>query len=260
MLFANTLVNAQGTPEEVAAEDARDASAFAKKLKKLSVQQKTRKKELIKTASADLDDTQRKLLTQLLDENGDLGEVLSSQPYLTYLKAKVGAAYENYPKYLEAMPVPKLKARILFEFKEFFPEETTPAEMRLCIDYYFKLRKLLTLDISVITFPEKLAPYQFKHFSVPLMKNYSKEEIVSKFSSLMQLGTIPPLFAGQAVEVFHDAWAEKLRKYGLEEGLLRCAVAAPAEFALTYSFFEDAETFKKWILTPLKTDKKIEDR
>ena len=59
-------------------------------------------------------------------------------------------------------------------------------------------------------------------------------------------------------EVFHDAWHKHLEKYGSSEGLLRCAIATPAEFALTRSFFEDTAAFEKWIQAPLKTEKASE--
>ena len=50
---------------------------------------------------------------------------------------------------------------------------------------------------------------------------------------------------------------ERLEKHGSQEGLLRCAIATPAEFALVRSFFEDTAAFEKWIQAPLKTEKDV---
>lgn len=67
------------------------------------------------------------------------------------------------------------------------------------------------------------------------------------------MATVSTLTAQTNTEVFHDAWRERLEKHGSSEGLLRCAIATPAEFALVRSFFEDTAAFEKWIQAPLKT-------
>ena len=48
--------------------------------------------------------------------------------------------------------------------------------------------------------------------------------------------------------VFQNAFRERLEEYGSREGLLRCAIGFPDEFALMRSFFEDTIALEKWIL------------
>ena len=50
-------------------------------------------------------------------------------------------------------------------------------------------------------------------------------------------------------KVFKDVWRKHIETYGTQAGLLRCAIAAPGEFALMRSFFVDMATFQEWILT-----------
>lgn len=58
------------------------------------------------------------------------------------------------------------------------------------------------------------------------------------------------LMADDDTAVFQNAFREHLEKYGSREGLLRCAIGFPDEFALMHSFFEDTAAFEKWILEP----------
>lgn len=50
-------------------------------------------------------------------------------------------------------------------------------------------------------------------------------------------------------KVFQEAWRNRLESYGEQEGLLRCAIASPGEFALMRSFFGDMSAFQEWIVT-----------
>ena len=92
------------------------------------------------------------------------------------------------------------------------------------------------------------------------MEIYSAEELFSRISELTQMSTVSTLTAQTDTKVFHDAWRERLEKHGSSEGLLRCAIATPTEFALVRSFFEDTAAFEKWIQAPLKTEKAPEEK
>ena len=90
------------------------------------------------------------------------------------------------------------------------------------------------------------------------MAIYPAAELFSHMSEITQMGTLTNLRGQMHTEVFHDAWHKHLEKYGSSEGLLRCAIATPAEFALVRSFFNDTAALEKWIKTPLKIEKASE--
>ena len=62
------------------------------------------------------------------------------------------------------------------------------------------------------------------------------------------MGEVVYFMAADEAEVFQNAFRERLEKYGSQEGLLRCAIGFPDDFALICSFFEDTDTLEKWIL------------
>ena len=68
---------------------------------------KKREKALKALVSKPLTETQQELLSELLQHTGTLDEILSSVPYLAYLKAEVGKEYADFPDYVAAMPTPK---------------------------------------------------------------------------------------------------------------------------------------------------------
>ena len=213
-----------------------------------------RKEAVTKLASAPLNEDVQKLLTQLLDEKGSLDAILSSQLYLGYLKTQVNKAYEDFPTYLAEMPTSELESTTMLALKEILPPKATPQEIQHCVDFYFKVRKLFAQEPDIVNKNiGKLTEFQLKHFNEPLMKQYSKEELLSKLPQIMQLGMVPTVIAGMETQVYHDAWHRRLETHGAREGLLRCAITTPGEFALTRSFFENAEALEKWILTPLKS-------
>ena len=67
---------------------------------------------------------------------------------------------------------------------------------------------------------------------------------------MMEVSTTVYLMADNDMAVFQNAFRERLKKYGSREGLLRCAIGFPDEFALMRSFFEDSVALEKWILEP----------
>jgi len=94
----------------------------------------------------------------------------------------------------------------------------------------------------------------------PLTAIYPAAELFSHMSEITQMAMVTNLKGQMYTEVYHEAWRERLEKHDSQEGLLRCAIATPAEFALTRSFFEDTAAFEKWIQAPLKPEKESEKK
>lgn len=214
-----------------------------------------REKTLKKLAESPLTEEGQKLLIQLLDIEGSIDVVLSSEPYLAYLKTQTGKAYKDFPMYLAAMPTSKRKATTLFVLKDTLPPKATTEEIQLCLDFYFQIRRLFANEPDIVFNQKKLMEFQKKHLNDPLMELYPKEELFSQLPKIIQIGTIPSLIAAMETQVFHDAWQKRLEKFGSREGLLRCAIASPEEFALVRSFVENIDSLEKWILEPLKPQK-----
>lgn len=105
-----------------------------------------------------------------------------------------------------------------------------------------------------------IVAFQTENLMEPLMQLYPAAEIFSYMSELTQMAMTSNLIALMNTEVFHDVWREHLETHGSLEGLLRCAIATPAEFALVHSFFEDTAALEKWIQAPLKTENGTEER
>ena len=219
-----------------------------------------RKKALEALIKKPLTEAQQKLLRQLLKQTGALDNILSSEPYLAYLKSETGKAYKDFSDYVAAMPTPKQKTKVLFSFKEALPPNTKAKALSICTDYHFKFRSLLIKEPNILEDMNALVPFQTKHLMEPLMEAYPAGEMLSHMSELMQMSMVSSLTAQMDTEVFHDVWREHLEKHGSSEGLLRCAIANPAEFALTRSFFEDTAAFEKWIQAPLKREKASEEK
>ncbi len=218
-------------------------------------QHKKREKALEAFVRKPLTETQQELLRELLQHTGTLDETLSSMPYLAYLKTEVGKEYKDFPAYVTAMPTPKQKTAMLFSFKEALPSKTKAEALSICTDYYFKLRLQLIKEPKILGKMNALVVFQTKHLMEPLMAIYPAAELFSHMSELTQMATVTNLSGQMHTEVFYDVWREWLKKHGFSEGLLRCAIATPAEFALTRSFFEDTAAFEKWIQAPLKIEK-----
>lgn len=223
-------------------------------------QHKKRKKALEVLVRKPLTETQQKLLRQLSEQNGTLDEVLSSKPYLAYLKAETGKEYTDFSAYIEAMPTPKGKMSVLFSLKEALPPNTKVEVLSICTDYYFKLRSLLVKEPNILENTNALVSFQTKHLMEPLMATYPADEMFLHMSELMQMSMVPTLTAQMHTEVFHSVWQERLEKHGLLEGLLQCAIATPTEFTLVRSFFEDTAAHEKWIQTPLKVKEEGKNR
>lgn len=257
--FNNTLESA--AENEPAAETGNElVGEITKNIEAGMAQQEKRKKALEKLVRKPLTETQEKLLRQLLQHTGTLDEILSSAPYLTYLKAEVGQAYKDFPAYVEATPTPKQKTDVLFSLKKMLSSKTKAEALSICTDYYFKFRVLLVKEPNILDDLSALIAFQTKHLMEPLMSIYPAAELFSHMSDIPQMGMVTNLEAQMSTEVFHGVWREWVKKHGASEGLLRCAIATPAEFALTRSFFEDTAAFEKWIQAPLKTEKESDTK
>lgn len=253
LCFNNTLESA--AENESAAETGNElVGEITKNVEDGMAHYKKRKKALEKLIRKPLTEAHQKLLRQLLQHTDTLDKILSSAPYLTYLKAEVGQGHKDFPAYVAAMPTPKQKTGVLFSLKKMLSSKTKAEALSICTDYYFNFRVLLVKEPNTLDDLNALIAFQTKHLMEPLMSIYPAAELFSHMSELTQMAMITNLEAQIYTEVFHDVWREWLEEHGSSEGLLRCAIATPAEFALMRSFFQDTAAFEEWIQTPLKTD------
>ncbi len=241
-----------------------------------------RKQSLEKLAQQSLTVDQQKLLTQLLKNAGNLDHVLSSELYLAYLKAQYGQVYKDFAAYVAAMPIPKQETAIRSALKSMLspiidvstlPPAMKAEQLQICVDSYFGARKWLlikegtrpTID-GIEEFQTMLEYTTFfrRHLMPPMVGLYRKTllgissswtdshtlGLYRNESQMYAIGEVVYFMARGDTAVFQDAFRECLQKFGSREGLLRCAIAFPDQFALMRSFFEDTAALEKWILEP----------
>ena len=250
--------------------------------RQIGEQQARRKQSLEKLAQQPLTADQQQLLTQLLSNNGTLDQVLSSEPYLVYLKARYGQAYKDFAAYVAAMPTSKQKIAIRSALKSTLspitdlstlPPTTKAEQLQICVDSYFGAREwVLTKDGTppIINDMEKFqkilesTTFFRTHFIPPMVEMYRDTllgidnswtdshtfGLYRNESDMYAMGEVVYFMADDDAEVFQNAFRERLEEYGSREGLLRCAIGFPDEFALMRSFFEDTVALEKWILEP----------
>ena len=250
--------------------------------RQIGEQQARRKQSLEKLAQQPLTADQQQLLTQLLSNNGTLDQVLSSEPYLVYLKARYGQAYKDFAAYVAAMPTSKQKIAIRSALKSTLspitdlstlPPTTKAEQLQICVDSYFGAREwVLTKDGTppIINDMEKFqkilesTTFFRTHFIPPMVEMYRDTllgidnswtdshtyGLYQNESDMYMMGEVVYFMADDDAEVFQNAFRERLEEYGSQEGLLRCAIGFPDEFALMRSFFEDTIALEKWILEP----------
>ena len=221
----------------------------------IHAQQEQHRRELEASAREPLTEDQEILLSQLLEataETGtsqspnDLEAVLSSEPYLTYLKTEEAQDYADFLAYVDAMPTDKMKTVAISRIKLMLGEDKTDEELIVWLNYYFIVREWGTTVQNPLDNIKELHELQQTHLIEPLMENGSE---LSGFSTaLLQMSTSPTSIT-EDNNVFQEVWRERLEKHGEQEGLLRCAVASPVEFALMRSFFADMAAFQAWIVT-----------
>ena len=239
-----------------------------------------RQQFLEKLARQPLTVDQQKLLTQLLKNDGNLDQVLSSELYLAYLKARYGWAYKDFAAYVAAMPIPKQKTAIRAALKSMLspiidvstlPSATKAKQLQICVDSYFEAREWLLTKEGIPPIIDGMEEFQtmleyttfFRRHLIPPMVGMYRETLLGIDSSwtdshtlglyrnesqMYAIGEVVYFMARGDTAVFQDAFRECLEKYGSQEGLLRCAIGFPDEFALMRSFFEDTVALEKWIL------------
>ena len=222
-------------------------------MEQLAEQHRLHRRALRSSAREPLTAEQEELLTQLLeitaeigisDTPNDLEGVLSSTPYLTYLKALNGEDYEDFSAYVSAMPTEVMKATAFSRIKATLGADIGE-EMEVWVNYYFVVREWGTTIQDPRDNLKALNELQQTHLIGSLMERGS--DVSGLHTKIVQIG-MSSIFMTEDNNVFKDAWLERLETYGEREGLLRCAIAVPGEFALMRSFFVDMASFQEWIL------------
>ena len=234
------------------AEEQAPVGDFVKDMKELADKEAQRKAALELLARTPLTETQQQLLGSLLKSGVSVDASLSTGRYLAYLKEQVGNDYPDFPAYVAAMPTPKRKTAVLFAFKDAFSPETSAKELQIFVGYYFKVRHLIAEKGFTVLNTDEHSELRKEYLAKPYAEFIQTElkgiPFPLFFQKMMQVGVIPDELAAMHTEVYQRAWRERLEKHGAADGILRCAIASPAEFALMRSFFEDTAAFEKWIM------------
>ena len=217
-------------------------------------QLKERETSLIESAEKPLTESQEELLTQLLEEKEGLDVVLSSQPYLMYLEEQVGVSHKKYAAYLAAVPTTEQKSATVLALKETLPAEATDEQIQICTDFYFQCREMTVKEPHIASDSEEMQAFIKVHLVDPLMDTYSSKMSTSDAIEVMKIAAVPTGTAALDTKVFRKIWLKNLEIYGSREGLLRCAISTPDEFALMRSFSEDVDAFERWIRLPPKQE------
>lgn len=219
-------------------------------MKDMVAQLEEREAFWIESAEKPLTESQKELLTQLLEEKGGLDTLLSSQAYVMYLKEQVGVSHEDYPAYLAAVPTTEQKSATVIAVKEILPPEATDPQIQICTDFYFELCELLVNEPDITSDSEEMEAFMKIHLIDPLMDTYPSKMSTSDAIEVMKIVAVPSGMAPLDTDVFRKIWLKQLEAYGSREGLLRCAISTPDEFALVRSFFEDTAALETWIRLP----------
>ena len=223
-------------------------------MKGMFAQLEEREVFLTESAEKPLTESQEELLTQLLEEKADLDMLLSSQPYLTYLEEQVGVSHKDYPTYLAAVPTTEQKSETVVALKDLLPPEATDEQIQICMDFYFQFGELIVNEPHIASDSEEMEVFVKIHLIDPLMDTYSSKMSTSDAIEVMKLAAVPSGMAPLDTDVFRKIWLKQLETHGSREGLLRCAISTPDEFALIRSFFQDAAALETWIRLPPKQE------
>ena len=253
--------------------------------RQVSKHQAHRKQSLEKLAQQPLTPDQQHLLIQLLKNNVSLDQVLSSEPYLAYLKTRYGQAYKDFAAYVASMPTSKQKIAIRSALKSTIspitdvstlPAKIKAEQLQICVNSYFEARKwqltkegtrpIITEinDMEMFQKIDEFSTFRNTYFIPPMVEMYRDTllgidnswtdshtyGLYQNESDMYMMGEVVYFMADDDAEVFQNAFRERLEKFGSREGLLRCAIGFPDEFALMRSFFEDTVALEKWILEP----------
>ena len=222
-------------------------------MEQITEQHAQHRRALIISAREPLTEEQENLSSQLLEivgETGisqnpnDLESVLSSEPYLTYLKIQEGEDYEDFRAYVDAMPTENMKTIARARIQNTLGTDKSDEELDVWTNYYFIVRAWgITVEDPRDNIKE-LNELQQTHLIAPLME--SDPEVSDLHTKIVHIG-MSSIFMTEDNNVFKDVWRERIEAHGKQKGLLRCAIAAPGEFALMRSFFADMTTFQEWI-------------
>ena len=202
------------------------------------------------TANQPLTEEQQHLLSQLLDrpaaqDPDALETLLSTPPYLTYINAREGEGYTDFQAYVEAMPTENMSTIARARVSTILGTDNGDTELDVWTNYYFIVRAWGTTVENPLDNINALNELQQTHLIGPLMANDA--EVSDFHTKIVQIG-MSSMFITEDNTVFKEAWRERLETHGQHEGLLRCAIATPDEFALMRSFFADMAAFQEWIL------------
>ena len=216
-------------------------------MEEIHAQQAEHRHTLETSARQPLTEEQESLLAQLLmdtsDNTNDLEGVLSSEPYLTYLKTQEGQEYPDFLGYVDAMPTESMRTIALSRIKGILGADKDAEELQVWLNYYFIVREWGTTVQNPRDNMKALNELLQTHLMEPLMEND-----VDLSTQFLKIG-MSSITMIEDNEVFQEVWRERLETDGEQEGLLRCAVASPIEFALMRSFFADMAAFQTWIIT-----------
>ena len=146
--------------------------------------------------------------------------------------------------YVDAMPTENMRTVALSRINATLGGDKSDEEQHIWLNYYFVVREWGTTVQDPLKNMKELNKLQQTHLIEPLMENDS--EISGLSTQIMQIG-LSSISMTEDSNVFQEVWRELLETYGEQEGLLRCAVASPGEFALMRSFFADMAVFQDWI-------------
>ena len=223
-------------------------------MEQIAEQHGQHRRALEQTAREPLTEEQEILLYQLLEitaetdisqNPNDLEGVLSSEPYLAYLKAQEAEDYEDFLTYVNAMPTANMQTVALSRIQSTLGTDYGDEELSVWTNYYFIVREWgITVEDPRDNIQELNELHQ-THLITPLME--SDPEMSDLSTKIVQIG-MSSMFMTEDNNVFKDAWRERLETHGEQEGILRCAIASADEFALMRSFFVDMAAFQEWIL------------
>ena len=119
-------------------------------MEEIHAQQAQHRRALEASARESLTEDQETLLSQLLETAGEtdtsqspnnLESLLSSEPYLTYLKTQEGQGYENFMAYVDAMPTENMRTVALSRIKATLGADKSDEELQVWLNYYFIVRE-----------------------------------------------------------------------------------------------------------------------
>ena len=230
-------------------------SNMMEEMEQIHAQQARHRRALETSAREPLTAEQETLLSTLLETANEtdasqspnnLEGILSSEPYLTYLKTREGQDYTDFLAYVDAMPTENMKTVALSRIEAMLGEDKSDEELQVWLNYYFIVREWGTTVDNPLDNMKELNKLQETHLIAPLLEKNS--EISGLSVQIVQIG-MSSIFMTEDNDVFQEVWRERLEQYGEQEGVLRCAVVSPVEFALMRSFFADMAALQEWIVT-----------